>query len=166
MFSKRVCTSIQRRITCYSNRFYVSAAKQYSGILAMTCQAETEILTKYLDEDNARTTLDSINDRLDTLQIYHSLKLTEGFSLTIEEITYLLKENKTLEDKNFFEQLKVFNLHSILDYCREYQKTLKEAGWDPSSPCKDAPDEYVTYGLCRLATTFVRMFHEGLDSNF
>lgn len=168
MRSKRVATFLNRRIQHYSTRFYGTVAVQYSGMvnIAMACRAETETLTKNLVANNAKTTLDSINDRLDTLIIYHSLKLTDDFSLTLEEITYLLKENKTLEGKNFFDQLKVFNLHRILDYCRQYQKTLKEAGWDPSSPYKDAPDEYVSFGLGRLATTFVCMFSEGLGGHF
>jgi hypothetical protein len=78
-------------------------AVQYSGMvnIAIECQAETETLTKNLIAHNARTTLNSIKDRLDILIIRHSLKLTDDFSLTLEEITYLLKEDKTLEDKIF-----------------------------------------------------------------
>lgn len=169
MFSKRVSTFIKWRVPSYSNRFYGTMGTQYSGMvnIARACQLETETLSKNLVENNASNVLDSVEEKLRALITYHSLKLTDGFSLTLEDVIYLLKENKTLENKDFFEQLKVLNLHRILNYCRQYQKQLKASGWvNPSTTWKDAPDQHIIAALSRLAKIFVLIFHEGLGGHF
>jgi hypothetical protein len=168
MRSKKMTTFLNSRILHSSSRLYGNVGGQYYGMvnIARACRAETEKLSKSLIAHKASPVLDAINDRLDALITYQSLKLTDGFSLTLEETMHLLKENKTIEGKNFFEQLQVLNHQRIVSYCRQYQKTLNEAGLGPSSLSKDAPDEYVLLGLSRLAKTFVSMFHEGLGGHF
>lgn len=169
MFSKSIRALINKHIAHNSTRCFGTMATQYSGMVNIVnaCQVETKELSKCLMESNACAIFDAIEGQLKILITYHSLKMTDGFSLTLEDITYLLKESKTLENKDFFEQLKVFNFHRILDYCWQYQKELKEAGWvESSSPWKDAPDEHILFALGRLAQKLVLMFHEGLGGHF
>ena len=141
---------------------------QYAGMvnIVTACQIEMETLTKNLADSNTDSIIETIDDRLNMLITFHSLKMTDGFSLTQDETAYLLKENKTVEAKSFFEQLKVFNHNRILQHCRQYQQALKDAGWNLSLPYKDPPDEYVLAGLSKLADTFVLMFSEGLSGHF
>lgn len=169
MFSKSFRALINKRITHNSTRSFGTMGTQYSGMVNIVnaCRMESEALSKKLMENKADAVLDFIEDKLGVFITYHSLKLTDGFSLALEDVIYLLKEKKTLENKDFFEQLKVFNLHRILDYCSQYQKQLKASGWvNSSSTWKDAPDNYIIVALSRLAQIFTQIFHEGLGGHF
>lgn len=149
-------------------RNYGSVVGQYSGMsnIARACQYEMDSLTNSLLEKEAGSLIDSINSRVDLLVTYHSLKLTDKFSLSLEETAYLLKENKTLDAKDLSEQLKVFNHRNILKYCRDYQQVFKEDGQKLALPNKNLQDDYILAGIRNLHLTFVLMFHEGMGRNF
>lgn len=108
-------------------------------------------------------------NQLETLVTYHSLKLTDTFSLSLEDTAALLIEGKTLYGRNFDDQLKAINHRRILNYSIQYQRELEQAGWGGRwglDKRKSPPNENILGGIEDLANTCVLTFGEGSAGNF
>lgn len=110
--------------------------------------------------------MSAINTQLEILITYHSLKLTDKFSLSLEDTTDLIKESKTHQDKDFHEQLRAINHRKMLNYCIQYQQALYNAGWGHIITPKNPPNEQTLGGIEDLAQTLALMFGEGSGGNF
>lgn len=108
----------------------------------------------------------AIENQLEILITYHSLKLTDHFSLSLEDTTDLLKDDNTHHGRDFHEQLRAINHRKILNYCRQYQQQLYKAGWLKYFPQENSPDENILSGFDDLAQSFVLRFGEGSGGNF
>jgi hypothetical protein len=108
----------------------------------------------------------AFNNQLEILITHHSLKLTDQFSLSLEETTDLIKESKTHHDKDFHEQLRATNHRKMLNYCIQYQQELYNAGWKQIITPKNTPNELILGGIEDLAQTLALMFGEGSGGTF
>ncbi len=143
----------------------VSEARGHKGEMeALIRRWERHAHAEQLDIDKAP--MHAINSQLETLITYHSLKLTDRFSLSLEETTDLIKESKTHQGKDFYEQLRVINHHRILNYYRQYQQELYNAGWCQLIRPKNTPDEKILGGIENLAQSFALIFGEGSGGGF
>lgn len=113
-----------------------------------------------------RKPLNALENQLDQLITYHSLAMTDEFSLTFEDAEYLSKESKTLFGKDSNEQQRVLNYRKILDYCRQYQKALEASGWGQRYLNNNTPNDDILAGINNLATNFVLIFSQGLGGGY
>ena len=89
--------------------------------------------------------------------------------MSLEETTDILKEGKTQQGRDFYDQLRVMNLRRMLNYCSQYQRELELAGWGGRwagfFKRKESPNEDILGGIENLASKFVLMFGEGTAGN-
>lgn len=139
-------------------RSYGTVTGQYFGMKNITraCQGEMHHLRKRLASDVEAKLMDKIYSRLGILITYHSLKMTDGFSLSLEETTTFLTNQKTTSGASFIDQLRASNHFRILNFCRTYQQQLEN-----SSSADESVKTTLLKGIRSTPITFVRMFGEG-----
>lgn len=120
-------------------------------------------------QDKDKGLMGAFMNQLETLITYHSLKLTDHFSLNLEDTTDLLKEGNTHHSRDFHHQLLAINHRRMLNYCSQYQRELEHVGWGGRwggmIKRKTSPNEDILGGIEDLADKFVLMFGEGSGGN-
>lgn len=162
---KHATTFWNRNWLNHNHRRFSSVIDEYSVMVntAKACQTRMYELAKQFSDTDY---YDPLMLRLNTLLTYHSLKLTDYFSLSLEDTAYLLKERKTLAGKDFDEQLRALNFLSILEYCTVYRRSLMFSGWGLSQLKKSEPNKLILDGLRNMAKNIVIIFKEGNFGTF
>ncbi len=157
---KNMFTFLQSNRSRICTRRFSNQTIQYSEMVNITnaYKHEMEDLGKNMATNEAY--MDSIYHQLGVLITYHSLMMTDNFSMTLDEATNLLHKNKTSGGCSFENQLSASNHYRIFNYCVLYQKQLKDSGWRYSSTI-DTPNEKNLRRVLEMPVTFAIIFLEG-----
>lgn len=161
MRQKSLFSLFQRPKPQHQLRSYGHFGSQYSALLKLNqaCKYEIDEVLSKLPKEDASKLIDSIYGRLNVINTHHSLKLSDKFSLSLEETEQLLIHGKTSNGGDFIEQLRAHNHFDILKYCRWYQEDLTSC--DRKNTHNDS-NGYFLLGLYNITSTFILMFGEGI----
>ena len=138
----------------------------YSKMLNQANSLKSEMHSLIRRQGKDKEPIEAIETQLEILNTYHSLKLTDHFSLPLDDTTDLLKDDKTHNGRDFYDQLRAINHRKMLNYCRQYQQQLLKAGWGKYFPQNNTPNEDILGGFDDLAQSFIIMFGGGSGGDF